>query len=102
MHSSTRRVPRPRPRASGSTRSSLSVGTVSRALPASAPLGKARAQAQAARFGLDQEQPELGDHLAGSYDEDATDDLAAHLGDPATFSGRLVAADELRDAPRED
>src|SRR5215211_7387624 len=59
-------------------------------------LDEVGAQAQATGLWLDQEKPQFGDRIAGLYNKDATDDLAVHLGDPATLFGQVVIIDEVR------
>src|SRR5580765_4580957 len=55
---------------------------------------EARADAEAARRRLDEQEPELGHGLRVSDEEDRADDLAVLLGHPAALALRIEALDE--------
>src|SRR3712207_7463453 len=51
--------------------------------------------AQPARFGLDEEKPQLGYLIRLPDEEHTTDDLAVSLGDPTALPSRVVLLDEI-------
>src|SRR5215210_6159418 len=57
---------------------------------------QAAADAQPARFRLDEEKSQLGDLLRLPDEEHTTNDLAVSLGDKTTLQSRVILLDELR------
>ena len=65
-----------------------------RAGEADAFLGQPRADAEPARLGVDDQQPQLGDLVGRAHHEHRADRLAVDLGDPAVLAGGIEILQE--------
>src|SRR2546426_7394349 len=63
---------------------------------ADALVDQAAADTESSRVRLHEEQPQLGDGLRFTHDEDRTDDLAVPIRDPAALASRVEVIEEVR------